>query len=154
MQISQESTCVGVVFNKVAGSQNCNFVKKRLQHRFFSPEFSELFKSTYSIDDLWTAGSETPGAPLQEHLFLKNISSGFFWQFQVPACNFIFWKRLCQRCLYVNFAKFSRISSDRTVSDDCICEFWEVFQITSFIGHLWETAYSMHKLQDFNHKIQ
>ena len=35
-----------------------------------------------------------------------------------------------------------------------LCEFWEVFQITSFKGHLWETAYFMHTLQDFNHKIQ
>ena len=42
----------------------------------------------------------------------------------------------------------------KTNPDDCICEFWEAFQITSFIGHLWETAYFMHKLQDFNHKIQ
>ena len=27
-QISQESTCVGVFFNKVAGPQNCNFIKE------------------------------------------------------------------------------------------------------------------------------
>ena len=35
-----------------------------------------------------------------------------------------------------------------------ICEFWEVFQNTSFIQHLWETAYFMYKLQNFNHQIQ
>ena len=34
-----------------------------------------------------------------------------------------------------------------------ICEFWEVFQLTSFIEHLWETAYFMHKLQNFDHQI-
>ena len=35
-----------------------------------------------------------------------------------------------------------------------ICEFWEVVHIISFIEHLWETAYYMYKLQDFNHQIQ
>ena len=29
-----EKTCVGVFFNKVADSQNCNFIQKRLQQRF------------------------------------------------------------------------------------------------------------------------
>ena len=28
-------------------------------------------------------------------------------------------------------------------------EFWEVFQNTSFIEHLWETAYFMYKLKNF-----
>ena len=32
-----------------------------------------------------------------------------------------------------------------------ICEFWEVFQNTTFIEHLLETAYVMYKLQNFNH---
>ena len=35
-----------------------------------------------------------------------------------------------------------------------ICEFWEVFQITSLKEHLWETAYFMYNLQSFNHQIQ
>ena len=34
------------------------------------------------------------------------------------------------------------------------CEYWEVFQITSFIEHLWETTYFMYKMQNFNHQIQ
>ena len=32
-QYSQESTCVEVFFNKVAGLQACTLIKKRLQHR-------------------------------------------------------------------------------------------------------------------------
>ena len=35
-----------------------------------------------------------------------------------------------------------------------ICEFWEVFQNTSFIEHLWETAHFMYKLQYSNQQIQ
>ena len=27
--------CWGLLFNKVAGHQDCNFIKKRLQHRYF-----------------------------------------------------------------------------------------------------------------------
>ena len=42
----------------------------------------------------------------------------------------------------------------QNTSSDCICEFWKAFQITTFIVHLWETAYFMHKLQDFDHQIQ
>ena len=34
-----------------------------------------------------------------------------------------------------------------------IYKFWEVFQNTSFIEHLWETAYFMCKLQNFNQQI-
>ena len=30
------------------------------------------------------------------------------------------------------------------------CEMWEVVQITSSTDDLWETAYFMYKLQDFN----
>ena len=150
LQISQESTCVGVFFKKVAGPQNFNFVKKRLHHRFTSREFSELFKSTYFAEDLWTAGSETSVLLYEKSFF----SSGFFFSFRFPDCNFILQKRFWQRCLSVNFTKFSRISSDRAHPDDCICEFWEAFQITCYIGHLWKTVYFMQKLQDFNHKIQ
>ena len=72
LQISQESTCVGVFFKIVAGPQNFNFVKKRLHHRFTSREFSELFKSTYFAEDLWTAGSET-SVLLYEKSFLKEL---------------------------------------------------------------------------------
>ena len=35
-----------------------------------------------------------------------------------------------------------------------ISEFWKVFQNTPFIEHLWETAYLMYKLQNFNQQIQ
>ena len=59
LKSSQESICAGVFYDKVAGPQNCNFIKKRLQHSFFL-EFCELSKSTYLVEDLWTAASETP----------------------------------------------------------------------------------------------
>ena len=38
-QNSQKSTCAGVFFNDVADPENCNFIKKRLQHRFFPVNF-------------------------------------------------------------------------------------------------------------------
>ena len=45
MQISQESTCVVVFINKVAGPQNCNFIKKGLQHRFSPGKFAKLLRT-------------------------------------------------------------------------------------------------------------
>ena len=47
-QISQENTCVGSLFNKAAGPQACNFIKKRLKHRW----------NGYSIEHLWIAASK------------------------------------------------------------------------------------------------
>ena len=35
-----------------------------------------------------------------------------------------------------------------------ICEFLEVFQITYFIKHIWETAYFIYKLPNFNRHMQ
>ena len=35
LQIPQESTCAGVFFDKVAGSQNCNFIKRDYNTGFF-----------------------------------------------------------------------------------------------------------------------
>ena len=62
-QISQESICAGVFFNKVANPQKSNLIKKWLQHRFFPVKFTKFL-----------------GIP-----FLQNISSGCFWQFQVSS---------------------------------------------------------------------
>ena len=92
-------------------------------------------------------------------------------------------KRFRQRYLSVSFGNFLRTSFDRTLPDGCflstqeaviqscvfesyeswnsvnfwICEFWEVFQITSFIERLWETVYFLYKLDrlsNFNHQVQ
>ena len=123
LQISQESICVKVFFNKVTGPQNCNFIKKRLQHRYFPVKFAKF--------------SRTPH--FTEHLrWLVLTVSGF-----QPATLLKNWFR--QKCFSVNFAKFLRTSSDRTPPDDCflpvfICGFWEVFQNTSFTEHLWQTS--------------
>ena len=55
-QISQESTCVGVSFNKVVGLKVCSFMKKRFQRRCFPVKFTKVLR--------------TP--------FLQNTSSGCF----------------------------------------------------------------------------
>ena len=56
-QYSQENTCVGVFFNKVAGLRLANVLKKRLQHRCFPVNVAELFKNTYFEEHLRTAAS-------------------------------------------------------------------------------------------------
>ena len=44
-QFSQENTCIGVSFYKVAGLQTCNFIKKRLQHRFFPVNNAKVLRT-------------------------------------------------------------------------------------------------------------
>ena len=44
-QYSQENTCVGVSFNKLAGPQADNFIKKRLQYRCFPLNITKFFRT-------------------------------------------------------------------------------------------------------------
>ena len=42
-------------FNQVAGHQTCNFMKRRLQHRYFLVSFGKFYKNTYFEEHLRTA---------------------------------------------------------------------------------------------------
>ena len=88
LQISQKITCVGVFFNKVAGPQNCYFIKKRLQHRFFPVKVAKFLRAPCFNEHL-------------QWLLLK--VSGF-----QPAT---LWQRNSAKDFFsVNFAKLSRTS--------------------------------------------
>ena len=64
--ISQENTCVGVSFKKVAGLQTCNFIKKRLKRRCFPVKNSFYYRtpmvaaSEQNLDELFVPLSLTP----------------------------------------------------------------------------------------------
>ena len=117
-------------------SRNCNFIKERLQHRCFPVNFAKFLR-----------------APLfTEHLhWLIMTVSGFHTATLLKM-------RLQQRCFSVNFAKiFKNIFWQNTsgwVLLVFIGEFWEVFQNVSIIEHLWETAYFIYKLHNFNQQMQ
>ena len=130
-QISQESTCVGVFFNKVAGPQNCNFAKKR---RFL--EICEIFKNNLFY---WT--SPVPAADS------FRFSTWNFIKKEIPSKMFF-----CEFCVFFKNFLWQKIS--RWVLLKLICELWEVFQNTSFMENLWEIAYFKYKIQNFNQQIQ
>ena len=46
------------LFNKFAGLQPCNFIKKRLQDRCFPCEICEIFKKTHFEEHMGTTASE------------------------------------------------------------------------------------------------
>ena len=46
-QYSQESTCVGSLYNKVAGVKACNFIKKKLQHRCFPVSIAKFLRTVF-----------------------------------------------------------------------------------------------------------
>ena len=52
----QETSVLEFLFNKVAGLQAYNFIKKRLQRRCFSVNVG-IFKDTNFEEHLWTAAS-------------------------------------------------------------------------------------------------
>ena len=111
MQTSQESTCGGVFFNKVAGPQN-----RRLQHRFFhmncvnyprTPILSKIYERLF----LKHQCSFLKTCFFTEHLqWLLLTVSGF-----QPAT--LLRKRRRERYLSINFAKFLGTSLDSP--DDC-----------------------------------
>ena len=45
------------LFNKVSGAESCTFIKKKLQHRYFSCEIWETFKNIYFEEHLRTTAS-------------------------------------------------------------------------------------------------
>ena len=59
------------LFNKIAGLQACNFIKKRLQHSCFPVNIVTLFKNTNFQERLQTAAANV-------FLFLKKL---FFFSF-------------------------------------------------------------------------
>ena len=107
----------------------CNVIKKETPIQFLW--FCELFKNTYFVEDLWTAGSETPARLFKntpsftEHLQWLILT---FLGFQ-PAT--LLKKRLRHRCFSANFAKFLRISSDSTPPDDCSCVYLSILRSCS-----------------------
>ena len=138
MQISQESTCVGVFFNKVAGPQNCNFIKKRLQHRFFVVNFENYSKTPiFCVEDLWTAGSEKPVRLLRTLFFTEHLQ---WLLLTVPVFQptALLKKGLQQRCFSVRFAKFLRTSFYWTPPDDCFLCLPVILR--SFSDHLFYRA--------------
>ena len=45
--------CVGFSYNKIAGLQACNSIKKRLQQSCFFVNIDKFFRTTFSIEHLW-----------------------------------------------------------------------------------------------------
>ena len=48
---------LGILFNKVAGRQGCNFIKKQTPTQVLSCEYYEIFKGSYFEKHLRTAAS-------------------------------------------------------------------------------------------------
>ena len=84
---------------KVAGPQNSNFIKKRLQHRFFSVKFANMLRTSCCTD-------------LLQWLLLT--VSGF-----QPVS--LLKERLSQIRFSVNFEKLLTAYFDKTPRDDCSC---------------------------------
>ena len=49
--------CQSLFFNKVAGPDVCDFIKKFSLTQVFSYEFCEIFKNILCAEHLWTSGS-------------------------------------------------------------------------------------------------
>ena len=112
----QESTCVSVFFNNVESPQKCNFIKKRLQHRFFLLKFAKFLT--------------TP-------CFTSPVAASAALRF--PPCNFVK-KKIPAKMFFCKFYKILKIifwqNTSRWLLLVFIWEFCELFQNTSFIEHL------------------
>ena len=112
MQISQQRTCVGVFLNKVAGPQNCNFIKQSLQRRFL-------------LWILWI---------MQEHLFwdaetpVRLFKNTFFYRTSPGGAA----------SDSVRFPVYSSIKKETRIKM-FICEFCKIFKNTFLSEHLQMT---------------
>ena len=122
--------------NNILGAQNSKFIKKRLQHKFFPAKFGKFLRTPCFTGDLQQLLRPIQGFQLATLLKWRLRQKWFFCEFCKIFKN-IFWQNTFGWLLLV-----------------FIWEFWEVFQNSSFIEHLWDTAYFMYKLQNLNHQIQ
>ena len=94
-------------------------------------------KLSFSVEDLWTAGSETPVRLFKNTFFYRTSPVVASDSFRFPACSLLK-KGLQQRRFYVNFPKFLRPSFNRTSLDDC---FWCLHvTLRTFSDHLFHRA--------------
>ena len=143
LEISQENTCVGA-------PQNCNFIKKRLQHRFCPVNFVNYSKTSIlcrgSMDDWF---SNTSVRFFKNTSFYRTSPEAASDSYRFPACNFIK-KETPAKTFFCEFCKIYRnvfwLNTSGWLLLVFICESWEVFKITFFTDRLWETAYFMYKL--------
>ena len=137
MQISQESTCVGVFLSKVAGPRNCNFIKKDSNTSFLLWILWIIQKHLFCVEDLWTADSETPVRLFKNTFFYRScpVAASDSSAFQPAA---LLKKRPQKRRFSVNFAKALRTSSDRTLPNDCFLCLPVI--LWSFSDHLFYRA--------------
>ena len=98
-EISQETTCVRVIFNKISGPQYCNFIlKKRLQHRRSPVKFPNFLRTPFFTEHLhWLILSISGFRP--KTLLKRDFGKDFLTEH--PPHN-------CFLCLTVNFENFFR----------------------------------------------
>ena len=84
-----ESSCVGVFFNKVAGPQNCSFIKKGIQRGFLLWALWIIQEHLFCVEDLSTAGSETPVRLFKNTFFYRTFPVAASDSFRFPLRSFI-----------------------------------------------------------------
>ena len=112
LQYSLENTCFEIFFNKVAGLQDCSFIKKRLQHRHFLANIAKFLRTIFNMENLpWL---------LLQVLYKKAVSKHFpnftrMYRYRSPplsSCRLLTWNFV--RCFAVNLVKFLRTILCRT----------------------------------------
>ena len=80
LQYSQETTVLETLFDKIADLHDCNFIKKRVQHRCFPVNIVKFFYNTYFLggDYMIPVGrdeipSRFAGIPACFKFFIKSI---------------------------------------------------------------------------------
>ena len=130
---------------------------KRDSKTGFSCEFCELFKKIYFVYRIYERLILKHQCAFLRHLFYRSSPVVVSDSFRFPAFNFVK-NETPAKTFFFKFSKIFKNIFWQNTSEWLllvfICKTWEVFQFTSFIEHLWETAYFMYKLQNFNHQIQ
>ena len=74
---SQENTCVGVPFKKIADLQACDFIKKRPQHRRFPVNIAKFLITSQSV--------------MNRKLFSSNMTSAAFNLTDITYITYVYY---------------------------------------------------------------
>ena len=134
------------VFNKVAGLRPATLLKNKLYHKCFPVNFLKFLRTPFS--------QKSSGQLLT--LFYWTSPDAASDSFRFPGCKFLK-KEIPEKMFFCAFYKIFNIFWQNTsewLLLKFICELWEFFQNTSIIQPLWEIAYFLYKLQNFNQQIK
>ena len=126
-QIWQETPVLESVFNKVAGLQTYNFVKKRLQHRCYLLKFAKFLRTLFFTEHLFTVTAS---------VCFENLGKILVRNKKIPCWQATTLLRtLLQTFPWEFFKTYKTISTAVSVAFMGSLKFWTILYLCSIVNN-------------------